>query len=179
MARTLDPDVDRAIHEAVLGLLAVKGLSGVTIEDVAARAGVARTTVYRRYDSVWEMVEAAVDDLLSLPAPEVTAGGREAWRQLVESLRQALFESGVGLRLLSALIVAEDDHPELLKMWRARVVAPRVEMISQVFGWPAEEARGVAQLALGGLLGAYLAKAPVSEAEAAELADQLWDHFGH
>lgn len=169
--------MDRAIHEAALELFSARGLSGVSIEDVATRAGVARTTVYRRYDNIADMVEAAADDLLAVHAPDPGLEGRDAWRQIVESLRKALFDSNYGLPLLAALIVAEREHPDLLTIWRERVVKPRVEMISTALGWPVDQARQLGQLALGGLIGSYLAQGVVGKPEARSLADQLWDRL--
>ena len=43
------PDTDRAILRAVGELMAEQGMSGTTINAVAARSGVARGTVYRRF----------------------------------------------------------------------------------------------------------------------------------
>src|ERR1019366_5015136 len=42
---------DRAILHAATGLLAERGLSGMSIEEVAARAGVGKATIYRRWPS--------------------------------------------------------------------------------------------------------------------------------
>lgn len=47
--RPRDPDVDQRIVAAARALLREHGLDGLTISAVAARAGVGRPTVYRRY----------------------------------------------------------------------------------------------------------------------------------
>lgn len=177
MARTQDPAVDHAIHKAALDLLSARGLSGVTTDQVAARAGVARTTVYRRYDSIPEMVVAAVDDLLAVEVPDSNMTGPEAWHEFVLSLRRALFESEQGLPLLAALILAKDDHPELLTIWRERVVAPRVAMIQTLTGLASDRARRIGQLAIGGLVGGFLSSGTVSREEARSLADEIWAGF--
>ena len=54
------PVTDRAILRAVGELMAEQGLSGTTINAVAARSGVARGTVYRRFPNRSAMVAAAV-----------------------------------------------------------------------------------------------------------------------
>ena len=46
--RPRDSTVDTRILHAVLDLFVERGFAGVGIEQVAERAGVARTTVYRR-----------------------------------------------------------------------------------------------------------------------------------
>lgn len=179
MARTRDPEVDKAIYRSTLEELSEKGYGALTIEGVAARAAVARSTVYRRYDGIEEMVQAAVASQLSLTAPEQSLEPRQGWRHVVEALRAAMFESGLGLRLLAALLVAEEVHPDLLSMWRARVVSPRVEMIAARFDWSERKARRLGELALGGLIAAYVSRGDVSELEARELADLLWAFQEH
>ena len=174
MARTADPKIDRAIFQATIELMAVHGYDAVTIQAVAERAGTARTTVYRRFGGVEPLVAAAVEALLPLEMSPDSADPLSAWRSVVESLRAALFDTPVGLRLLAALVVAESAHPELLPMWRVKVVAPRVEMLARHFGWSLEEARQLGELALGGLIAAHVSRGHVDEATALDLANLLW-----
>lgn len=56
MPRPRLPSADQAIVEATRALLLERGYAGVSIEGVAARAGVAKTTVYRRWPSKAELV---------------------------------------------------------------------------------------------------------------------------
>jgi AcrR family transcriptional regulator len=51
---------DAAIEEAVLDLLVDDGYAGVTMEGVAARAGVGKATLYRRWPTKEQLVLAAV-----------------------------------------------------------------------------------------------------------------------
>ena len=51
VGRPRDPDVDDRIRDATLALLLESGYAAVTMEAVALRAGVAHTTVYRRWPS--------------------------------------------------------------------------------------------------------------------------------
>lgn len=56
---------DAAILEATRAVLAEAGWAGLTVEGVAARAGVAKTTVYRRFSSRSDLAVAAVAELLA------------------------------------------------------------------------------------------------------------------
>ena len=58
--RRRDPSCDQAIFAAGLALLAEQGYAGVNIEGVAARAGVAKATIYRRFPNKAQLVVAAV-----------------------------------------------------------------------------------------------------------------------
>lgn len=58
--RPRDPSRDEAILAATLALFAEDGYAGVSIEGVAARAGVGKATIYRRYSSKAQLVVDAV-----------------------------------------------------------------------------------------------------------------------
>ena len=71
MPRPRLPSADQAIVQATRALLLERGYGGVSIEAVAARAGVAKTTVYRRWPSKAELVfEAAIHHSRLGPAPD-------------------------------------------------------------------------------------------------------------
>lgn len=58
--RPRDPACDEAILRATRELFAQDGYAGVSIEGIAARAGVGKATVYRRYESKAHLVVEAV-----------------------------------------------------------------------------------------------------------------------
>ena len=62
--RPRSSEADAAILDATRALLAEAGWSALTIEGVAARAGVAKTTVYRRFSSRTDLAVAAVAQLV-------------------------------------------------------------------------------------------------------------------
>ena len=68
--RPRDPHADEAILAAARDLLAEGGLANLTVEGTAQRAGVAKTTVYRRYPTKLDLAVAAVADLVSGGGPE-------------------------------------------------------------------------------------------------------------
>ena len=68
--RPRDPARDEAILDAAIDELVDRGYDGLSIEGVAARAGVGKATIYRRYASKAELVVdavrrgACIDDVL-------------------------------------------------------------------------------------------------------------------
>src|SRR5882672_996995 len=58
--RPRDPACDAAILQATLDIFAEHGYGGVSMDGVAARAGVGKATIYRRYASKAELVVEAV-----------------------------------------------------------------------------------------------------------------------
>ncbi|RMI30361.1 TetR/AcrR family transcriptional regulator [Nocardia stercoris] len=55
-----DPAVDTAVLDAARGLLVERGYAGTSIDAIAARAGVSRTAIYRRWPSKAHVVATAV-----------------------------------------------------------------------------------------------------------------------
>jgi AcrR family transcriptional regulator len=69
--RPRDPAIDDAILDATLAVLADDGYAGLTMDRVAASAGVSKATIYRRWPTRRDVLLAAVDHLSSaVPAPD-------------------------------------------------------------------------------------------------------------
>lgn len=62
--RPRDPHADQAILAAARDLMAEGGMASLTVEGTAQRAGVAKTTVYRRYPTKLDLSVAAVAELI-------------------------------------------------------------------------------------------------------------------
>jgi AcrR family transcriptional regulator len=54
--------VRRAVFDATLALLAQRGLASLSIEEIAARAGVNKTTIYRNWPTRTDLILAAAAD---------------------------------------------------------------------------------------------------------------------
>lgn len=112
MTRT-DPRVIRsraAALAAATELLAERGVAGTTVEAVAARSGVAKTTVYRQWADQHALVLDAVDAMLPTPAPPDTGTLRDDLLAVVEGLRRGLCE-GPAAAVMAALIDAAERDP--------------------------------------------------------------------
>jgi AcrR family transcriptional regulator len=68
---------DEEILAAVLEVLRERGYGSLTVDTVAERAGVAKTTIYRRWPSKGELAAAAIAPLLE-GGPELDLGSVEA-----------------------------------------------------------------------------------------------------
>ena len=72
----MDPRVIRsrtAVIAATLDLLAERGITATTIEAVAERSGVARTTIYRQWDGQPALVLDAIGTTLTIPPTRTLA----------------------------------------------------------------------------------------------------------
>ena len=132
LGRPRDARTDRAILEATLELIAERGVYEFRTEDVAARAGVGKGAIYRRYGSKDELVTAAIAGLVSeeIVIPE-TGSTRE---DLVLLMRQAveLYRRSLAARLMPNLIGAMAQKPELARAVRERFLAARRAALSEV-----------------------------------------------
>ena len=77
----LREQTDRKIMKATLGIVISDGIGAVTIEEVARRSGVAKTTIYRRYrnaDDLLQRIQDCFDSELGLKAVGVVLSSDNA-----------------------------------------------------------------------------------------------------
>jgi AcrR family transcriptional regulator len=110
---------DERILAVALDHLRLRGYRDLSMEHVAADAGVGKATVYRRYRNKADLASAALAMVSAARfAPPVPDDTREA---LVEHLR--LFETGiatVGIGALGSLL--DERDPEALELHRERTI---------------------------------------------------------
>jgi len=85
----------RAVLAATLEELIEHGIGGIAIEAVAARAGVSKVTIYRRWPDKIALTLAALEELPELRIPD-TGGLIEDLRQLRVELLFVIEESKLG-----------------------------------------------------------------------------------
>ncbi len=120
---------DQVIAEAVLDLLRTKGPRSVNVEAVAEHAGVAKTTVYRRYRNREEMIAAALASLTSPPPPPEDSAVRPLLQWLIEQSVSAV-EAGIGVGGVAALLT--DDDPAFTDLIRGLLVDHRAALAKGV-----------------------------------------------
>ena len=95
-----------------MDLVLENGIEAVTFEDVAARSGVAKTTLYRHFGSKPAMVVEAAGSCFVVHATPDTGDLAEDLSQIFEEGKQAEEERRVP-DLIPVLIAAGDRDPEL------------------------------------------------------------------
>jgi AcrR family transcriptional regulator len=111
MGRPRDARADRAILEATLELIVELGVHGFRTEDVAARAGVGKGAIYRRYRSKDELVTAAVAALVGEEIAVPDTGSTRG--DLLALMRQAveLFGGSLPWPMMPNLVGAMAQNP--------------------------------------------------------------------
>ena len=121
----------QAILDSTVELLLEEGFNGMSMEGVAARAGVGKATIYRRWSSKTELVAEAVACLKTeLEAPD-TGSVRE---DLLDLGRQALASLGDPeyANLLARLRGETARHPELREAYQHKLVGPRRDVVATI-----------------------------------------------
>jgi AcrR family transcriptional regulator len=132
--RRRDPALDKAILAATLDSFAEDGYAGVSIEGVAARAGVGKATIYRRFPSKAELVVEAMRVGACLTDHLPDTGDLRAdlvamMRVMVERLRSA---DG---QVLLTFAAERIRHPELSAEFQRSVIgAKRAHMRDLIAG---------------------------------------------
>jgi AcrR family transcriptional regulator len=122
---------DQAIMAAALELFAESGPAGLCIEQVAARAGVGKATIYRRWPGKEDML---LDGLAELVAPMPVPQGKSVRADLIALLDAACKEAADPRRVrLVALLQGEGlQYPRLKARYLETVVQPRREALRAV-----------------------------------------------
>jgi AcrR family transcriptional regulator len=117
---------ERLILAAARDLLADGGVQGLTIEGVAARAGVAKTTIYRRWSSKEDLALAVLVDMVAQLSVVPDLGNTYAELFAFVSATVHVLGSTLMGRVMQGLVSELAANPELAEKFRERVVAARM-----------------------------------------------------
>ncbi|HEV3401451.1 MAG TPA: helix-turn-helix domain-containing protein, partial [Acidimicrobiales bacterium] len=107
-----DPRVERSrrvILATALDLLAEVGYGGLTIEALAARAGVGKSTIYRHWSGKLDLVEDAIRTLKAGVVVPTSGSVREKITQVLQQVATNMAWSAC----LPAIIDAAERDPEV------------------------------------------------------------------
>jgi len=133
---TPDRRADRsrqAILDATRELLADGDVGALTVEAVAARSGVAKTTIYRRWRDKWELALDAVmiDVVQRLEEPADAGDTRKELLAFADWVVTMLAETPMG-PAMQGLVSQIATDPRLARVYRERVVQPRLDQLAPV-----------------------------------------------
>ena len=180
--RPRSAEVEARILEATLDRLAEDGIAGLSVEAVAATAGVGKTTIYRR----WPNKDALILDAFAsldepLPPVEEDRPARDELVELLDLIRRRTTRSRSG-RLMHCMLGEKERHPRLAAAYEARVIEPRRDRLRQAIrrGMAREEIRSDldVEMVLHLLTGPMLARTmlgPPARMVPADWAEQIVD----
>jgi len=166
--RPRSADVDAQIFDAVLTIVAEEGYSRLTMEGIAARSGVSKASIYRRFRS---RGEAAAEALLARYAivPDRSEGKRDAVERHLARIFAAL--NGPAGPIVRGLMADAQLDSQLSQFFRDRFIMTRRKALGDAIALEFGTPRNV-DLALDLALGAMWYRLLVGHAS-------LSDEFAH
>jgi AcrR family transcriptional regulator len=172
-----DPEADRLILETTHRLLRELGYDRLTIDAVAREAGVARTTVYRRYRDKADLVSAAIQTLRAPAKRSATGDARVDLISHLEAVRR-----NYGISLAGTLLMEEPYNPRLLALFRERMVAPQRRIVAETIAEgiergqvrPDVDVERILDLLLGAFFAAVFAEGRPGPAWSEQIVDAVW-----
>ncbi|MFG3420219.1 TetR/AcrR family transcriptional regulator [Micromonospora sp. NPDC048063] len=168
--------VNAAVFTATLSTVHELGYARATVDRIAATAGVAKTTIYRRWPSKGALV---VDCLLDAFGPVPVASGSQA--QLVSSaihwIAAKIGEPGVGDAFAGVFSDAVSD-PTLREILSARLQEPYRLALQEALGEPENRVLLLIDVVVGTLLHRMgMTGEPMTDADVAALVEMVLPHF--
>ena len=110
----------QAVLDATADLVAEVGVERTTIDEIASRSGVAKTTIYRHFESKQVLVVEAVHACTYIPAVVTDTGSlRDDLISCFSGTTRAAYDGRLGDMMLSLMDAAQRD-PELGRLVRAQ-----------------------------------------------------------
>jgi AcrR family transcriptional regulator len=128
--RPRDPSRDEAIIEAAIEVLVRDGYDRLSVEGVAAAAGVGKATVYRRWAHKAELV---IDAMATLkPAIDtIDTGSLEGDTELMVAASCSPTSQRLQ-QVMVSICSALPREPELLEAFKTRFTEPRIALITEM-----------------------------------------------
>lgn len=152
MGRPRDHRVDVSVVDATRTLLLEDGLAAITVEAVAARAGVGKAAIYRRYPSKMHLVFAAAIHDVDVATPPDQGSLVADLTALLGDIAASL-DNPIARRVLPAMLLEMDADDDVTERLSRTFVTREHEIIGEVLD------RGVAR-------GELPSKPDVAEAQA-------------
>ena len=128
--RPRDPALDRAILSAAARHLGDLGYARMSLEAVAAAAGTTVPSLRRRYRNKAELAAAVISSLRVEEPPATAPTPRAHALAILQNFHHNL-RAIPALAILGSLLAEEERHPELLGLFKTRIVEPRRALLRQ------------------------------------------------
>jgi AcrR family transcriptional regulator len=128
--RPLDERATSAILQAALAQLLERGYGAMSMEGVAAAAGVGKPAIYRRHRNKADLVATAIRSILPVLDVPDTGSTLEDLRALATQGRE-LTQGPVGA-LIGTVLAERERQPDLMEAFRERIASPRRELVKML-----------------------------------------------
>lgn len=121
----------QAMLQATLELLAEVGFEAMSIEAIASRAGVGKTTIYRRYSSKAELVADAIE---SIREEIIISDTGSLWGDMDALIQNAaqISLNPLGRQTVAMIISSASSNAEFAQIYWTKYLQPRREAFAVV-----------------------------------------------
>jgi AcrR family transcriptional regulator len=121
----------QAILRAGLELLGEVGFENMSIEAISARAGVGKTTIYRRYSSKEELVADAIESIRQDVVIPNTGNLHNDLDELIENAAQITLNP-LGRQTVAMIISSAASNTQFAQIYWTKYLQPRREAFAKV-----------------------------------------------
>jgi AcrR family transcriptional regulator len=175
--RPRDPELDAAILVAAGRLFGERGYAGMSLEAVAAAAGTTVPSLRRRYRDKAQLAAAVIGSLRVEVLPADTPSPRDHALAILENFRRNL-DAVPAMAILGSLLAEEARHPELLELFKTRLVEPRRAVLREALaaGGLSESADldALTSMLIGSFYGRYVTLAGIPDDWPARVLNTIW-----
>jgi AcrR family transcriptional regulator len=173
--------LDDRILSATLEIIRDRGPLGVNIEAVAAAAGTAKTTIYRRYEDREDLLRAAIESATSNVVIPTSLSTYETFRWLLHEARD-MADNVVGRGAAASILLGDDPDShelirEMIKVRASQLSELAQERIDAGDLKPGLDMGLVATILLGAALGQIIRTGDVDDDWADSVLELLWPAF--
>jgi AcrR family transcriptional regulator len=116
MSRPLSLTARSKMLRSAQEIMSAHGIDACTVEEVARRSGVAKTTIYRHFGNADDLAMAAVDELIEDIASPDHGSLREDLRSIVLGFR-TIVRHDAFRRLFASMLTRAVNDPEFAKVY--------------------------------------------------------------
>jgi AcrR family transcriptional regulator len=175
--RPRNPALDGAILSAAAQQLGEVGYARISLESVAAAAGTTVPSLRRRYRNKAELVAAVIGSLRVEEPPGGAPTPRAHALAILENFHRHL-RAIPALAILGSLLAEEERHPELLHLFKTRIVEPRRALLRQALAAgdlpePAD-LDALTSMLIGSFYGRYVTMAGIPDGWPDRVLSAIW-----
>ncbi|GAA3817027.1 MULTISPECIES: TetR/AcrR family transcriptional regulator [Amycolatopsis] len=168
--------IDAEVFAATLRTVHELGYAGATMDRIAAAAGVAKTTIYRRWPSKGALITDCLVHAFG-PVPLEGEGRQEVLTRAVHWAAAKIAEPGVGAAFAGVFVDAVND-PALREVLTTRLQDPYRVVLQDALGEPENRVLLFIDVVVGTLLHRMgITGGPMAEADVAALAEMVVHQF--
>jgi AcrR family transcriptional regulator len=123
--------IDAAILDATVEELIERGYLALSVESIAARAGVAKTTIYRRWANTHELTIAAMQTFEQVYTEPPAGSVRDQLVWLLDTMRRKWSDPRYGA-MMRRVAADGTSQPQLYQQSRDRLIGPHLRLMNAV-----------------------------------------------